>query len=69
MNKKLLYMLWAGLFVLCAGLGFIPEPEGPFKIALSIISLVFFVPPAWLLYRAICPMQSWYVTFPRCLWV
>ena len=51
MNKKLLYMLWAGLFVLCAGLGFIPEPEGPFKIALSIISLVFFVPPAWLLYR------------------
>ena len=51
MNKKLLYVLWAGLFVLCAGLGFIPEPEGPFKIALSIISLVFFVPPAWLLYR------------------
>ena len=51
MNKKLLYMLWAGLFVLCAGLGFIPEPEGSFKIALSIISLVFFVPPAWLLYR------------------
>ena len=51
MNKKLLYMLWAGLFVLCAGLGFIPEPEGAFKIALTCISLVFFVPPAWLLYR------------------
>ena len=51
MNKKLLYMLWAGLFVLCAGLGFIPEPEGSFKIALTCISLVFFVPPAWLLYR------------------
>lgn len=51
MNKKLLYMLWAGLFVLCAGLGFIPEPEGAFKIALTCISLVFFLPPAWLLYR------------------
>ena len=51
MNKKLLYMLWAGLFILCAGLGFIPEPEGSFKIALTIISLVFFLPPAWLLYR------------------
>ena len=51
MNKKLLYMLWAGLFVLCAGLGFIQEPEGSFKIALTCISLVFFVPPAWLLYR------------------
>ena len=44
MNKKLLYMLWAGLFVLCAGLG-------SFKIALTCISLVFFVPPAWLLYQ------------------
>ena len=51
MNKKLLYMLWAGLFVLCAGLGFIPEPEEAFKIALTCISLVFFLPPAWLLYR------------------
>ena len=51
MNKKLLYMLWAGLFVLCAGLGFIPEPEGLSKSALTIISLVFFLPPAWLLYR------------------
>ena len=51
MNKKLLYMLWAGLFVLCSGLGFIPEPVGPSKIALTCISLVFFVPPAWLLYR------------------
>ena len=51
MNKKPLYMLWAGLFVLCAGLGFIPEPEGPLKITLTIISLVFFLPPAWLLYR------------------
>ena len=51
MNKKLLYMLWAGLFVLCAGLGFIPEPEGSSKIALTIISLIFFLPPAWLLYR------------------
>ena len=51
MNKKLLYMLWAGLFVLCSGLGFIQEPEGSFKIALTCISLVFFVPPAWLLYQ------------------
>ena len=51
MNKKLLYMLWAGLFVLCAGLGFIPEPEGLSKSALTTVSLVFFVPPAWLLYR------------------
>ena len=28
MNKKLLYVLWSGLFILCAALGFLPEPEG-----------------------------------------
>ena len=51
MKRKLLYALWGVLFILCAGLGFIPEPEGSFKIALTCISLVFFVPPAWLLCR------------------
>ena len=51
MSKKLLYALWAGLFILCAGFGFIPEPEGPLKTALTAASLVFFLPPSWLLCR------------------
>ena len=51
MNKKLLYALWAGLFILCAGLGFIPEPEGSLQMLLTVVSLAFFLPPAWLLYR------------------
>ena len=51
MNKKLLYALWAGLFILCAGLGFIPEPEGGLQMLLTVVSLAFFLPPAWLLYR------------------
>lgn len=52
MNKKLLYILWAVLFILCAGLGFIPAPEGAVAGLLTALSVVFFVPPAWLLYDA-----------------
>lgn len=53
MNKKLLFSLWAGLFILCAGLGFIQQPEGAVKVVLTLTSLVFFLPPAWLLYESI----------------
>ena len=52
MNKKILYALWGGLFILCAGLGFIPEPSGAAGWALTGISVAFFVPPAMLLYQA-----------------
>ena len=52
MNKKTLFALWGGLFILCAGLGFIPEPEGALKIFMVLAALAFFVPPALLLYRA-----------------
>ena len=52
MNKKLLYILWSGLFILCAALGFLPEPEGALGAVLTAISLAFFLPPALLLHRA-----------------
>ena len=52
MKKRQLYALWGGMFILCAGLGFIPEPEGTAGIALLLISLCFYIPPALLLYRA-----------------
>ncbi len=46
MNHKLLYILWALLFALCAGMGFVPEPN----VWMTALSLVFFLPPAALLY-------------------
>ena len=52
MNKKLLYALWGCLFILCAGLGFIPEPEGSVQILLTILSLLLFLPPALLLQQS-----------------
>jgi len=53
MNQKPLFALWGGLFILCAGLGFIPEPAGAVRAVLTALSLVFFLPPALLLYRAV----------------
>ena len=52
MKKNLLYALWGGLFILCAGLGFIPEPAGVLQTAMTAVSLLTFLPPALLLYRA-----------------
>ena len=52
MNKKLLYALWAVFFILCAGLGFIPEPEGTLRALLTFVSLLCFLPPALLLAQA-----------------
>lgn len=52
MKKSALYALWGGLFILCAGLGFIPEPSGITARVMTALALVFFLPPAVLLYRA-----------------
>ena len=46
MSNKLLYALWGAAFIICAGLGFMPEPAYP------PVALLFFIPPALLLYRA-----------------
>lgn len=52
MNTTIYYTLWAGMFVLTAGLGMIPEPAGFTKFCLVVLSIGFFVPPACLLKAA-----------------
>ena len=52
MNKTSYYTVWAGIYILCAGLSFIPEPAGFLKFLMMALSLGFFLPPALLLYRA-----------------
>ena len=49
MSRRTVYTLWGSLFVLCAGLGFAQPVEGVLKIVLSMLSLLFFLPPAFLL--------------------
>ncbi len=51
MNQKILYALWGGIYILCAGLGFIPEPAGAARWCLTGLSLLFFLPPILLLRR------------------
>ena len=53
MSKKTLYTAWGGMFILCACLGFIPEPEGLLKALMVLASILFFLPPALLLRAAV----------------
>ena len=52
MKNKILYLIWGGLFILCALLGFIPQPQGFLYVVLLITALLFFVPGGLLLYNA-----------------
>ncbi len=53
MTKRTLYITWAALFVITAGIGFIPSPEGLAYGAMVLFALLFFVPPTVLLTKAI----------------
>ena len=52
MNKTAYYSLWGGMFILCAGLGFIQEPAGFLKVLLIVLAVGFFVPPMLLVHQA-----------------
>ena len=49
MQKKTLFILWGGLFVLCAALGFIPNPTGALRILMILLAIACFVPPLLLI--------------------
>lgn len=48
MNNKILFALWGGLFALCALLGLLGLSRGVW----TVVSVVFFLPPAALAFRA-----------------
>ena len=49
MKKSTLFVLWGMLYILCAGLGFIPEHHW----LLTVAGIAFFIPGGWLLYEAV----------------
>lgn len=51
MKSQFLYALWGALFILCAGLGFIPDPAGVLRVLLTGLSILFFLPPALLVWK------------------
>jgi len=53
MSKWILYTAWAMMFVMCAVLGFIPNPKGAYYWIYLAFALLFFVPPAILISEAV----------------
>ena len=52
LSNESLYGAWAGLYIVCALLGFIPNPQGLVKAMMVLVSGLFFVPGSMLLYRS-----------------
>lgn len=52
MTYTVLYSIWGVMFVLTAGLGFIPSPEGALRVFLQILAIAFFVPGWLILHKA-----------------
>ena len=52
MNKKWMAGLWGGLFIVCAGLGFMQPVQGAFRFFLTALSVCFFLPPVILIMQA-----------------
>ena len=53
MKKRVLYISWLCMAILCIGLGTLQTQELMLQIPLAAIGLVFFVPPAILIYDAL----------------
>lgn len=53
MKEKVLYALWAAMYILCVGLGTVEDAAGFGKALLILTSLIFFLPPAALLLHGI----------------
>lgn len=53
MKQRILFIIWGVLYGICAGLGFVANPTDAQSVAMTILSLCFFVPGALLLADAI----------------
>lgn len=49
MKRRILYIIWGFLYALSTALGFIAEPSEALQIAMTLFSLVFFLPGVLLL--------------------
>ena len=53
LSDRVLYIAWAALYLFCVIFSAIAAPTGGWLVPELVISLLFFVPPAVLLYRGI----------------
>ena len=52
-EKGLWLAIWAGMYLLCAVLGFLPPQEGGNRVLLVILAFLFFAPPGWVLWLSL----------------
>ena len=52
MKKSYVYGIWALLYCICVGLGFVSDPQGAGKALLVATGFIFFLPPFYLAWRA-----------------
>ena len=52
-NNGFLKAFWIGMFLVCAILGFTPNPQGGNKVLMILLSAVFFLQPAILVWLGI----------------
>ena len=45
MSNTVLYILWGGLYALCAGLGFVTDPGPTLRLLMILLSVALFIPP------------------------
>ena len=45
MSNTVLYVLWGGLYSLCAGLGFVTAPGPTLRLLMIALSVALFIPP------------------------
>ena len=53
LKEMILYGVWLCLYILCVGLGTVEEVEGFGKFLFIAVSVIFFLPGAWILYMGI----------------
>ena len=51
MKNKYLYLIWGGMFIVCAVLGFIRDAQESRSWLFTLAGLLFFLPPVWLVCR------------------
>lgn len=48
-----IWLIWGVLYLICTACGFVPNPQGGWYGLFVLLSIAFFIPPGWLLYKAV----------------
>ena len=67
MKQRILWILWAVLYGICAGLGFVANPTDTQSVAMTLLSTLFFAPGFVLLVDGIRAQKK--KTLSRIRWV